>query len=137
MYLASREYLRLRWRIERAMARGFLNAWGPTFPATSTDRQQPEPLLHHETKPETIAHAEAKRELERLFTYQTLEATAARLGTDAEEVSLRYKAINDAAFAFAKLVQETVPPGADRTTANRTNRLARMWANAGIACAAK
>lgn len=128
-FFPSREYVRHLYHMKAPVYRALeVTAWVP-FRSTT--------LYTEMNAPYNITSAEADAELERLFTYQSLEATAARLGTTPDEVSLRYKAINDAAFQFAKLVQETVPPGADATTAIRTIRLARMWANAGIACAAK
>ena len=61
--------------------------------------------------------------LEALFTYH------APTGDQPE----RYTRINDAAKYFAKVVAENCPPCADRTTAIRLIRNARMTANSAIA----
>ena len=45
----------------------------------------------------------------------------------------KYQAINDAAKAFALVIFENAPECADRTSALRKLRDARMWANSAIA----
>ena len=45
----------------------------------------------------------------------------------------RYAAINEAAKAFAQVVDANCPPSADRTAAVRLIQQARMTANASIA----
>lgn len=46
----------------------------------------------------------------------------------------KYKAIRDAALAFAAVVVENTPPCADQTAAVRKIREAAFTANAAIAC---
>lgn len=62
--------------------------------------------------------------VERLFTYHAPD------GDDA----LHYAAINDAAKAYARIIYEHTPCGADQAAAIRKVREARMTANAAIAC---
>lgn len=47
----------------------------------------------------------------------------------------RYEAINEAAKLFAKVIFTNAPECADRTSALRKLRDARMWANAAVALA--
>lgn len=47
---------------------------------------------------------------------------------------LKYKALRDAALAFAEVVIENTPPSADQTAAVRKIREATMTANQSIAC---
>jgi hypothetical protein len=61
--------------------------------------------------------------LEKVFTYQ--KATP-----DQEKA---YAAIREAGIAFAKVLLDYVPDCADRSTAMRTLRETRMWANAAVA----
>lgn len=49
------------------------------------------------------------------------------------EKAERYLKIADACFEFMKIILEQAPDCADRTTALRCAREARMWANASIA----
>jgi hypothetical protein len=48
-----------------------------------------------------------------------------------------YKAINDAALEFARVIIGNSPSSPDQTVAVRAVREARMWANAAIACGGK
>ena len=49
----------------------------------------------------------------------------------------RYKAIREAALAFARIVHDLTPPSPDQTVAIRKIREAVMVANASIACGGK
>jgi len=49
----------------------------------------------------------------------------------------KYKAIRDAGLAFARVINESCPDSADKSTAIRSAREAVMWANASIACTGK
>jgi hypothetical protein len=46
----------------------------------------------------------------------------------------KYKRVRDAGLAFARVIRDDCPPGADATTAIRKVREAVMTANASIAC---
>lgn len=65
----------------------------------------------------------SSEQLEELFKYHS---------PTAEQIP-KYQAINEAAKAFAKVVFDNCPASADRTTAIREIRSARMWANASVA----
>lgn len=65
-----------------------------------------------------------EEEIENNFTYH------APKGDQTE----RYEKINEAAKNFAKVVKEVTPDCADQTVAIRSIMLARMQANAAIAC---
>lgn len=62
-------------------------------------------------------------QLEHWFTYHNDPDKAAQ-----------YKAINDAALEFSKVVRDNTPACADATCAIRHIRDARMMANAAVAC---
>lgn len=49
-----------------------------------------------------------------------------------EDQVARLQAVNDAAKALAEAILQNAPESADRTTAIRLVREARMWANASI-----
>lgn len=51
-----------------------------------------------------------------------------------DEDQKNYTAITDAALAFARVVRDHTPPGADQSAALRQIREARMTANAAVAC---
>jgi hypothetical protein len=61
--------------------------------------------------------------LEEVFTYHA--AT--------EDQQRRYAEIREAGIAFARAILDGAPDCADRSTALRSVREARMWANAAIA----
>lgn len=61
--------------------------------------------------------------LDDLFTYHAAD----------DEQKVKYKAINDAGKAFAKVVLQTCPSSPDRSEAIRMIRTARMTANSSIA----
>lgn len=54
-----------------------------------------------------------------------------------EETIPKFKAVRDAGMAFARVINESCPPGADTSTAIRKVREAVMTANAAIACCGK
>ncbi len=51
-----------------------------------------------------------------------------------EHTKVKYARINEATMALARVILETCPECADRSTALREVRNTRMWANASIAC---
>lgn len=53
------------------------------------------------------------------------------------EQLVAYKEIRDSAYAFARVLLEQCPPGADRAAAMRKLREAMMTANASVACTVK
>lgn len=65
-----------------------------------------------------------KANLENWFTYHAPEP----------DQIVKYKAIRDAALAFAAVVVENTPPCADQSSAVRYIRVATMAANQSIAC---
>lgn len=61
--------------------------------------------------------------LTRVFTYQKPNA----------DTQVKYEEVSSAAMMFATIILRNCPDSADRTTALRTLRECRMWANASIA----
>lgn len=65
----------------------------------------------------------SEEDIENLFMYHA----------PTEEQIPKYKAINDAAKAYAQVILANAPVCADRTSAFRKLRDSRMWANAAVA----
>jgi hypothetical protein len=66
----------------------------------------------------------SKEDVDSMFTYHSPK----------EGQNAAYAAINEASKHLVEVIIRECPNCPDRTTAIRTVRLARMWANAGIAC---